>query len=134
MATPSLQTKFIRTSEVRDWGITPERMLEAIDRIVKAANPARVIAFGSWARGEQTPESDLDLAVVLDDESTPTGPGSLYSVVSGIRMSIDILTVSLERYEEFSVSPNSVHGDIKREGVVLYERELHGSASANAAA
>jgi predicted nucleotidyltransferase len=133
MATPSLQTKIIRTSEVPDWGITPERMLEAIDRIVKAANPARVIAFGSWARGEQTPDSDLDLAVVLDDESTPTGPGSLYSVVSGIRMSIDILTVSLERYEEFSVSPNSVHGDIKREGVVLYERELHGSASANAA-
>jgi predicted nucleotidyltransferase len=130
MAVSSLQPEIVQKSAVPDWGITPERMREAVERIVAASNPLRVIAFGSWARGEHQPDSDLDIAVILDENSTVTSAGTLYECVSGIRMSMDILAVSLERHEQFGVSVNSVHGDIKREGVVLYERDRHGSPSA----
>jgi len=129
MAASSVQLENASKGGLLDWGITPERMREAVERIVKAANPLRVIAFGSWARGEHTPESDLDLAVILDEQSTVQSAGKLYPLMTDIRMSMDILASTLAHHEEFGVSINSVHGDIKREGVVLYERNGHGSSS-----
>ena len=95
MAAPSLQPGVARKSAAMDWGITPGRVREAVERIVETANPVRVIAFGSWARGEHTPDSDLDLAVILDEQSTVRDAGKLYECASGIRMSMDILAATL---------------------------------------
>src|SRR5713226_6538655 len=38
----------------------------AVDDIVRAYDPVRVILFGSVARGDEGPDSDVDLLVVLD--------------------------------------------------------------------
>ncbi|MGH9029461.1 MAG: nucleotidyltransferase domain-containing protein [Acidimicrobiales bacterium] len=38
---------------------------EVVDAIVAAANPSRVILHGSVARGDDGPDSDIDLMVVL---------------------------------------------------------------------
>jgi predicted nucleotidyltransferase len=129
MAVSTLQPAAVPERALRDWGITPERIREAVERIVAGSNPLRVIAFGSWARGEHQLDSDLDLAVILDGQSTVQSAGKLYALVSGVRMSMDILASTLAHHEEFGVSINSVHGDIKREGVVLYERDSYGSSS-----
>ena len=43
---------------------TPEILDEVIRRIVKVAQPEQVILFGSTARDETTPHSDIDLLVV----------------------------------------------------------------------
>lgn len=41
-------------------------MLDAVARLlVAAANPESVILFGSYARGDYTKDSDLDLLVIL---------------------------------------------------------------------
>lgn len=45
---------------VRDW------IPEVIDDVVAAIDPVRVIVFGSVARREERPESDLDLLVLFD--------------------------------------------------------------------
>jgi predicted nucleotidyltransferase len=37
-----------------------------VKRIVKDFNPAQVILFGSQARGDAGPDSDVDLLVVMD--------------------------------------------------------------------
>ena len=44
---------------------------ELLDPIAAYFNPRRVIAFGSVARGEAGPDSDIDLLVIVDDD-TPT--------------------------------------------------------------
>ncbi len=124
----------VRASRGFDWGVTQERIDEAVRRIVEAVNPLRVVAFGSWARGESRPDSDLDIAVILDEASNVEQARMLYMTVHGIDMSMDILTPTLEHHLKFSVSPNSVHGDIKRDGIVLYDREQEGSSSATFAA
>lgn len=40
---------------------------EMVDRIVRGFDPERVILFGSRARGDNRPDSDVDLLVVLDE-------------------------------------------------------------------
>ncbi|HEV2619126.1 MAG TPA: nucleotidyltransferase domain-containing protein [Acidobacteriaceae bacterium] len=106
-----------------DWGITESRVGEAVARIVQYANPLRTIAFGSWARGQQNRQSDLDLAVILDDapEALARRPG--YDLFEGIRMSIDLIVATRHRHDQFRQSRNSIHRVIANEGVVLYERD-----------
>jgi predicted nucleotidyltransferase len=106
-----------------DWGITEERVRQAVQRIVEVSNPLQVIAFGSWARGEQRPDSDLDLAVILEDSPDAMARRPRYSMLEGIRMSIDLVVATQSRYEQFRDSINSIHGYIAREGIVLYDRE-----------
>ncbi|MEK7275609.1 MAG: nucleotidyltransferase domain-containing protein [Candidatus Desantisbacteria bacterium] len=40
---------------------------EIIKRIIECANPVKIILFGSFVRGEQTEESDIDLLVIEDN-------------------------------------------------------------------
>jgi len=39
----------------------------AVDDVVEAFDPERIIVFGSVARGDEHPESDLDLLVLFDE-------------------------------------------------------------------
>lgn len=44
-----------------------ESVIEAvIERIVEVIHPQQIVLFGSWARREGQPDSDLDLLVVHD--------------------------------------------------------------------
>lgn len=114
--------------------VTRRRIDEVVKQIVSLANPLRVVAFGSWARGEHRPDSDIDLAIIVDGESHQANAGNLYGLVKYSGMAMDLLTVPLERFELFRHSVNSVHYDIDHEGVVMYERNDHGSAIRTAAA
>ncbi len=42
-----------------------ECLPEAVQRIARQFDPPRIILFGSWARGDARPDSDIDLLVVL---------------------------------------------------------------------
>ncbi len=46
--------------------VTEERLQEVARRIVEAFAPERIILFGSYAWGEPTPHSDVDLLIVRD--------------------------------------------------------------------
>ncbi|MYF07224.1 MAG: nucleotidyltransferase domain-containing protein [Rhodospirillaceae bacterium] len=101
-----------------------QRMTAAI---VDEADPERVILFGSRARGDAGPDSDVDLIVI---EAEPFGPGRdrraeavrLWRALSGFRVPKDILVYSRDEVDYWRDSLNHVLARALREGTVLYER------------
>lgn len=91
--------------------------------IVAAAQPVRVILFGSVARGEEGPDSDLDFLVVLDH----LDPAERARLMGRIRFAIDVLApidIYVTDLEEFD-RRKDVNGSMlywpAREGRVVYE-------------
>ena len=46
--------------------VSEEDIRAAVEILVREAQPERVILFGSYAYGEPTPDSDVDLMVIMD--------------------------------------------------------------------
>lgn len=97
-------------------------MQEIVGRIVRQANPQRVILFGSRARGDAHPESDLDLLVVAEDARPRAARASeLYGVLSDIPIPMDILVYQPSEIIEWSNVPQAFVTTAVREGALLYE-------------
>ena len=100
----------------------PEILRKIADAVRKAAPGAQAIVYGSEARGDARPDSDIDLLVLLEDDERPLVEReldiarSLYEVEleTGIIISPHIV---LRRQWEQQVTPFSVN--IAREGVAL---------------
>jgi predicted nucleotidyltransferase len=56
---------------MRQSGAKKEFLEELVNKIVQAVSPERVILFGSYAYGEPTPDSDLDLLVIAQTNDAP---------------------------------------------------------------
>jgi predicted nucleotidyltransferase len=115
-----------------DTRVSEEKILAAVERIVEAANPVRIIAFGSRARGDFRQNSDLDLAVIVDHLTAGAKPPVTRGTLGGIIMPIDLLVFDRERHERMLPWPGSVHYDIGREGVVLYDRKSENGTDSGA--
>lgn len=97
-----------------------------IDRIVKSITEAvptdSVYLFGSYARGEETPDSDIDLYVITsDDKERPLRYGSLIrQALLWMDRPKDVLTETKRRFEALSHELWNVEHAVKEEGVILY--------------
>ena len=104
--------------------IDAKLMDEIVRRIVEEIHPEKVILFGSRARREARPESDVDLLVI----ATSTEPRyrrsvPLYGVLSDILAPMDILVYSPEEVDEWSEVRQAFVTTAIREGKVLYENQ-----------
>jgi uncharacterized protein len=93
---------------------------EAARRIVAAAPGARVVLFGSHARGQAGPDSDVDLLVIeprVDDRFAEIV--RLQRVLAPLRLPADVIVVSERHVEEWGDVPSTMLHDALREGRVL---------------
>ena len=107
--------------------VTETLLQEMTDVIVEAVNPQRIILFGSHARGQAGPDSDLDLLVVEDhpfgpDRSRRQEMARIRKALSSFRIPKDILVYSADEVEKWRNSLNHVVSHSLREGKLLYER------------
>ena len=104
------------------WSVTPDKVAEAVRRIVAVAHPVRVIAFGSQVRGEAGRDSDLDLLVIEEDVVDRYAEMvRLHRALTGLILPVDILVISRRNFEEWADTPGSIYRTVRREGQVLYE-------------
>jgi predicted nucleotidyltransferase len=101
--------------------LDPAVLDEVIRRIVEVAQPDRVILFGSAARGETGPDSDLDLLVI---KSGVVDRGRLSEEIHlrffGLPVAVDVLVVTPEDVEWYRDKVGSVIGPALREGREVY--------------
>src|ERR1700683_4240887 len=75
---------------------TKQEVIEEMTRrLVAFYRPVRIYLFGSEARGEAGPDSDLDFLVVVPDDTPDQRmrPGDAYSLLSGLGMPKDVITL-----------------------------------------
>ena len=86
---------------------------------------SKIILFGSFARGEETPDSDIDLCVLtpIKDRRPLDISIELRQKLWGVKkMPLDLLTYNQERFDYQAARPRSFENIISTEGVTVYER------------
>ena len=99
-----------------------QKIKNPLDTFVKlatqAVNPDKIILYGSFARGDASSWSDIDVAVIGS-----TDIDTLYSIADSIdsQFSFDIRSYKREQLD--TISPLSIYSEIKREGITIYSKE-----------
>lgn len=100
-------------------------MEEAIERIVAGFDPLRVVLFGSLARGEAGANSDVDLLIVMPDDSFPDKHEVTVEILRALKdmpFPKDVVVTTPEEIERRGDLVGTVLRPALREGKVLYER------------
>ena len=105
--------------------VDEKRITRAIDMLLRASpRGSKVILFGSYARGEARPDSDLDFLVVERQvENRQAETIRLREALRPARVIADILVVSERVFCEWADTPNTVIYEAAKEGKV-YEQVL----------
>jgi uncharacterized protein len=99
------------------------KLAEVVRRLVEAYAPERIYLFGSKARGDDGPDSDYDLMVLVsDDSSKEQRDGRLgHRLMWGLGVSADILVWTRNSFDRRAHVVCSLPATVLREGKLLYE-------------
>ena len=111
--------------------MTDRNMKNLKDELLLRLRPLRleaVILFGSVAKGEDTPESDVDLYVVTCDETIPANWSEKNRIYLGIsrhlrdlhkKYPIDLIVHTKAMYEQFMPRNSLMANEIRTNGLKL---------------
>lgn len=121
--------KVMRANQMAEIHFDNEETLlhQLVETIVREVAPETIILFGSRARGDARPDSDVDLLVVEREPFSPQRSrrkeaARLYMALRGLPVSKDILLYSQDEFDHWKNSLNHVAGRAHREGRVLHGR------------
>ena len=86
----------------------------------------RAILYGSYARGEETDESDVDIAVILLEKPDRETTKRMIDLVASYELRCDkVLSVIDIDYEKFNRWKDTIpfYRNILRDGIVLWKAE-----------
>ncbi len=90
-----------------------EEIFEKIARILKNQGAIKIAVFGSYVRGEERPESDIDIIVEFSERK------SLLELVRIERQLSEVLGIKVDLLTEKSISPYLIDA-IRKEMEVIY--------------
>ena len=103
--------------------ITPETLQEVVRRILAVGTPSKIVLFGSQARGEATPGSDLDVLIVEDSDLPRYKRVLRYlRALMGVFPAKDVVVWTPQEIAAWGEVPNAFITTALREGKTLYAR------------
>ncbi|MBK9306840.1 MAG: nucleotidyltransferase domain-containing protein [Nitrospira sp.] len=104
--------------------MTQAALLEHVTKtIIDRFRPRRIMVFGSHARGEAGPDSDLDLFIEMDTPHRPPERAIEVSEVFGLRpWPMDIVVYTPEEVRRLRSVNGTLLSIIEKEGKMLYEQ------------
>ncbi len=101
--------------------LNSELIEEIVSRVTQAIHPLRVILFGSAARGDMGPASDVDLLIVMPDGTHRRNAGrKAFRALSGLGIAKDVIVVTESDLREFGENPSLVIKPAFEEGREVY--------------
>jgi len=97
---------------------------ELLNAVVEYFRPLRVILFGSAARGDAGPDSDIDLLVILDDSAPPQHLTLAAGYLSrrSCHRAADVIPCRASVFTRKSRIAGTLAYTAAREGEIVYER------------
>jgi predicted nucleotidyltransferase len=103
--------------------MTGTALLEHVtNTIVKRFHPKRIVVFGSHARGNARPDSDLDLFIEMETPRRPPERAIEVSEAFGLRPWAMDVVYTPEEVRRLRHVNGTLLSVIEREGKVLYEQ------------
>jgi HEPN domain-containing protein len=92
-----------------------------LDPVVDYFRPQRVILFGSRARGESTRDSDIDLLVIVNDDTPPEKlTWQAGYEAHGSNRAADVFPIRAETFERERAIANTLAAEADADGIVVY--------------
>ena len=122
---PWLQPTPLRVPPAVGVGLDLKALREGLERLAADPEVKALVAFGSRARGDGRPDSDLDLAVISTspklEPARKLADWTRYSTSLGrVGVGVDLIVNGWQDAAHLAQSRWHVMGDVAREGQVLY--------------
>ena len=98
-----------------------QRIRAVVQQIVERFHPERVFLFGSYAHGRPTPDSDVDLLVVLDTPTSPLRCAAQISQAIDHPFPVDIVVMTPGEWAEYLDEGAIFPTQVSKKGLLLYE-------------
>jgi predicted nucleotidyltransferase len=95
-----------------------------IPLIVSLSSPDRIVLFGSYARGDNTEKSDIDLLIIKKNLKNGREMNNvLYKAFfeNKITVPVDLISIDSDKYTELNNKTGYIYKTIKEQGKILYE-------------
>ena len=97
---------------------------QIIDTIVSTVTPDKIILFGSYARGDNRENSDIDILILkkgLNNERDITSRLYMDFFDKKIPVPVDLIAIDYDKYNRLNDDIGYIYKTISQEGKVIYE-------------
>jgi predicted nucleotidyltransferase len=103
--------------------IPQEAIDQVVQQIVEEFKPQKIILFGSYARGNPRPESDVDLLVVMETQDKKRKQALEIRHRLGVMFGLDLVVYTSKQLKKRVEMGDWFLRDVLKEGKVLYESD-----------
>lgn len=101
--------------------ITKKQIDEIVRRIVENFKPEKIILFGSYAYGNPSEDSDLDLLIIKDSNLPRYKRGrEVRKYLRGLKVAVDLLVYTDEEVQKWKDVKPAFITTVTEKGRVLY--------------